>query len=396
MSKLIMNKEYDLWWASLSDSYSMNMCEIYRQTGSTEELFNMDRSSLCKLKGVSEAAADYIINRRNRWDYEKISKSLEDNKIAFLPWYDNEFPKKLLQTKGYPFGIFYRGLLPDEKKPCVAVIGSRECSEYGRGVAGYFGAGLSIAGVQIVSGMAMGIDGLSQLASLNAGGKSFGVLGSGVDKCYPNGNRNLYSKLIKHGGVISEYGPGADAISWHFPRRNRIISALCDVLLVVEAKKESGTMITVDCALEQGKDVMVVPGRITDPLSVGCLRLMKEGAMPAFDVESVLEILSEKYEFSSGKDKTKDKMEPESENLMLEREENIVYSCLGLYARNVEEIRRDTNLGYQTLIKSLMQLELKGYIKEVSKGHYIRLFKEDVDLKEATDGKISGNCGVTG
>ena len=202
---------------------------------------------------------------------------------------DEEFPEKLRQIKNPPEGIYVRGQLPAEDKPTVAIIGARRCSTYGREMAEWFAGELAAAGVQVVSGMAAGVDGIAQRASLRAGGRSFGVLGCGTDICYPTDNRDLYETLQKRGGILSEYAPGTPPDAFHFPMRNRIISGISDAVLVVEAKERSGTLITVDFALEQGREVFVLPGRITDSLSAGCNRLLRQGAGIALSPKDILE-----------------------------------------------------------------------------------------------------------
>lgn len=188
-----------------------------------------------------------------------------------------DYPSKLMEIPDPPEGIYYRGKLPEERLS-VAVVGARDCSEYGARVAEELGRYLGEQGVQVISGMARGIDGISQAAALSAGGSSFAVLGSGVDVCYPVSNRALYEKLLERGGILSSYPPGTAPLSMNFPPRNRIVSGLADALVVVEAREKSGTLITVDMALEQGREVYVAPGRITDRLSDGCNRLLRQGA----------------------------------------------------------------------------------------------------------------------
>ena len=205
---------------------------------------------------------------------------------------DEEFPEKLRQIKNPPEGIYVRGQLPAEDKPTVAIIGARRCSTYGREMAEWFAGELAAAGVQVVSGMAAGVDGIAQRASLRAGGRSFGVLGCGTDICYPTDNRDLYETLQKRGGILSEYAPGTPPDAFHFPMRNRIISGISDAVLVVEAKERSGTLITVDFALEQGREVFVLPGRITDSLSAGCNRLLRQGAGIALSPKDIMEEMS--------------------------------------------------------------------------------------------------------
>ncbi len=175
--------------------------------------------------------------------------------------------------------------------PAIAVIGSRICSEYGRMVAGRIGRLCAQMGIELISGMAVGIDGIAQRAALEAGGKVTAVLGSGVDVCYPKENRELYETLLQKGRIISEYIPGTEPVAGNFPLRNRIISGLADAVIVVEAKERSGTMITVDMALEQGRQVYIIPGRLTDPLSAGCNRLISQGAEIIWNLGETLDMI---------------------------------------------------------------------------------------------------------
>ena len=201
---------------------------------------------------------------------------------------DAEYPQRLKNISGRPRNLYVLGRLPEENRLSVAIIGARDCSEYGKYVARELGTVLGGSGIAVISGMARGIDGISQEAALNAGGSSFGVLGCGVDVCYPKENRQLYERLKLSGGILSEYPPGSPALACHFPPRNRIVSGLADVIVVIEARVKSGTLITVDMALEQGREVYVVPGRVTDRLSDGCNRLIKQGAGILLSQEELL------------------------------------------------------------------------------------------------------------
>lgn len=204
---------------------------------------------------------------------------------------ERDYPARLLEIPDPPERLYVLGRLPEEKVPSVAIIGARECSEYGSYVAARLGECMGRNGIQVISGMARGIDGIGQSAALDAGGSSFAVLGSGVDVCYPVRNRRLYERLRGQGGILSEYPPGTPALSRNFPPRNRIVSGLADAVVVVEAREKSGTLITVDMALEQGKEVYAVPGRVTDALSFGCNRLVKLGAAVLLDPEELAEEL---------------------------------------------------------------------------------------------------------
>ena len=225
---------------------------------------------------------------KNIGEAEAALRALAGRGIAFYSVEAEDYPDKLRWIPDPPYALYVRGRLPNGAKPSAAIIGARMASPYGREQARRFAGALAENGIQIVSGMARGIDGIAGEAALAAGGASFAVLGSGVDVCYPEENRTLYEKLAERGGVISEYPPGTEAQARLFPARNRIISALAEVLLVIEAKTRSGTLITVDMALEQGREVYALPGRVSDALSVGCNRLIKQGAAIATDPEEIL------------------------------------------------------------------------------------------------------------
>ncbi len=214
-----------------------------------------------------------------------MDESVKDRKILRN---EAEFPLRFKNIKEPPEAVYVAGMLPEPEQKAVAIIGSRGCSFYGRQMAEWFGSSLAREGVVVVSGMATGIDGISQRAALSVGGRSVGVLGCGLDICYPAANRDLYQALRKKGCLLSEYPAGSPPEAWHFPRRNRLISALADLVLVIEAKEKSGTLLTVEYALEQGKEVYALPGRVNDPLSAGCNRLLEQGAGLALTPAHVL------------------------------------------------------------------------------------------------------------
>lgn len=220
-----------------------------------------------------------------------------DRKILLT---DREYPRRLLEIPQAPKQLYVRGKLPEEGVPSVAVIGARDCSYYGQEVAKRLGRLFGENGIQVISGMARGIDGIGQQAALQAGGSSFAVLGCGADICYPRQNQDLYDRLCKQGGVISEYEWGTPPRAGYFPPRNRIVSGLADAVIVVEARKKSGTLITVDMALEQGKEVYAVPGRLVDDLSSGCNYLIKNGAGILLDMEEFMEELWKQYRMKRG------------------------------------------------------------------------------------------------
>lgn len=244
--------------------------------------------------GKKERWIAYIKERKEenaKREYEK----LQTKGILFYPEYHPHYPAKLLSIPARPFGIFVKGKLPDIRQRSLAIVGARDCSEYGQYVARHFAEKMAQNGVAVISGLARGIDGIAQRAAMEAGGESFGVLGCGADICYPKSNEKLYRMCMERGGILSTYLPGTPPTPNLFPPRNRIISGLSDGILIIEAREKSGTIITADLALEQGKDVFVIPGRVTDRLSDGCNSLIRQGASLIQSPEQLLEELNIGY-----------------------------------------------------------------------------------------------------
>lgn len=264
--------------------------------GSARRIWELGEKDILQDQRLDKRQKYNFIEYRKRWNMELEWQKLKNKGILLVSYDDHAYPGRLRQIPDKPFLLYYRGRLPEETKPCVAMIGARMCSEYGRAAASEFAAGLAERGIQVVSGMADGIDGIAQRSALEHGGRSFGILGCGVDVCYPSSNRALYQMLLTQGGIISEFLPGSKPEAGHFPMRNRIISGLADLILVIEAKERSGTRITVNMALEQGREVYAMPGRITDELSRGCHQMIRDGAGMALDIDEIAEAARQAWE----------------------------------------------------------------------------------------------------
>lgn len=197
-----------------------------------------------------------------------------------------------------------------------------------------------------------------------AGGDTFAVLAGGADICYPRANIEIYEQMKHHGGILSEEPCGHPPLPGLFPKRNRIISALADVVLVVEARKKSGSLITADFAAEQGRDIFAVPGRLEDELSKGCNELIFQGAGIALSPERMLEIMGNRIEKS-------DNFENVMQNV-LAREENMVYSCLSLQPKSLEDLCRAAKLSVTSVTEAVMLLQLRGLVKEIGRNRYVR------------------------
>ena len=280
------------------------------------------------------------------------------NRIEEIPAFDSRFPERFREIPESPGCIYLKGRLPDPVEMTVGIIGARDGTEYGKMVARTLAKELSEYGISIISGMAYGIDTAAHEGALLGGGKTYAVLGCGVDICYPAINKKLYSKIQEEGGIISEYPEGSPPLPHHFVARNRLIAGLSDVLIVVEAKERSGTFITVDRALEQGKQVFVVPGRITDPLSRGCNKLLMEGASLCLSKEDILSCFS----IEAGKDNEK---KPN-----LKGEEKRIYNALDLEGKHIDALYKELGIPLQSLYSVLVKMEIEGYCESFSSSYY--------------------------
>lgn len=291
--------------------------------------------------------------------------------IRYIDKRDPEYPEILKYYERMPGGFYLKGNLPDPKKKTVAMVGARNCSSYGRNQAMQFAESLAREGVQIISGLAYGIDAYAHRGALKGGGTTYAVLGCGVDVCYPKDNYLLYEEILKTGGgILSEFELGAAPMSWHFPIRNRIISGLADLVLVVEARKKSGSLITADYALEQGKSIFAVPGRVGDACSTGCNALIAQGAGIAWSPDVLLE------ELFSGWKKDDISADCESEeNRKLQRlsdDEKTVFYCLHATEQSLAAISREVGFDSRKTTSILTMLCMEGLAVSRVPGYYCR------------------------
>lgn len=364
-------KDLFLWLAAnrcLEISDKENLMRYY---GSPLQIWETDEESLYKA-GFTPRVASSLIAYKKIFNPDMVYDRLRKSGIKFTAICDSQYPDKLRYIPSPPLGLFYKGKLPSGGVPSVAVIGARTCSSYGSSATDYIVSELVENGVQIISGLAYGIDGQAHKSALKNGGKTFGVLGTGADIIYPAENSPLFYEMYEKGGVISEYFLGVKGLKKHFPERNRIIAGLADCLLVVEAKMKSGTMTTTDRALEQGKEVFVVPGRIGDVLSEGCLYLAKQGAGIATSAEDIIFSLKSRNFNKFFKEKNdKNKKSFKFGKNTLENNEIIVYALLSFSAKHFEELMIESGLDYFTLFDALNGLCEKGFAVEIEAGSYV-------------------------
>lgn len=357
---------YGYWLASILAIPGRKKIQLKAMFPQTEELYRLKPSQIPNIPFLTD------LQKKSLQESQKISEQelaqqlgyCQEKNIALVLFEDLDYPQKLRDIYNPPYGLFCRGSLPSPSQPSIAIVGARSCSPYGKAVAESVAFHLAQAGMAIISGMATGIDGCSHQGALRAGGYTYGILGCGADVCYPASHHQLYESLIAKGGVISEYPPHTQPIPMLFPQRNRLISAMSDVILVVEAREKSGSLITADFALEQGKEVYAVPGRVSDALSSGANRLIRQGAgifLSIEDFQKEMSIFTEKCKPSY-----------KNEKISLEKSEQLVYSCLGFNPKNLDELMEETAFSLEALLLHLASLQEKGCISEIYKNYFVR------------------------
>jgi len=310
-------------------------------------------AALCDQRSVASAAADRELHLA-----EKAGTIL-------LCWDDPLFPPLLKEINDPPVFLHVLGSPQLLSTPGIAMVGARAASSYGLQVAGRLAAELARHDLVITSGFALGIDTAAHRGALAAGGKTIAVMGCGLDIIYPSQNRKLHEQIAAHGAIISESPLGTQPEGFRFPARNRIISGLSLGVVVVEAAHHSGTLITAHQALEQGRDVFAIPGRIDSPKSEGCHRLIQEGAKLVHSSADILEELA-LTTFPSP-------TEARVQVVPLLPEEGQIFSLLEVYPRNIEEIIQAAELPPNRISEILLHLELRGLVVSLPGNHYQRL-----------------------
>ncbi|MGN0159586.1 MAG: DNA-processing protein DprA [Brotaphodocola sp.] len=362
--------EYLFWLSQIPGIGAMTIRKLYVRFGSYQEVYraasyNIEEKELAAELRLKSGQWSSICGAAAK--LERCREAIEEmakRNISFLAHLDPLYPQKLLEIPDYPVGLYIRGKIPEETIPSVAIVGARNCSAYGEQIAEEFARMLSKEGVQIISGLALGIDSAAHRGALKGETATYGVLGCGVNICYPSSNYKLYEKMIESGGIISEFPLNTKPKPGNFPMRNRIISGMADAVLVVEAKERSGSLITAEMGLEQGREIFAVPGRITDCLSKGCNDLIQQGAHLANSPNDILEYLGVKCR--------KELIIHEKNVNGLAKMEKIVYSCMDFKPKHLDQIVSECGLSITECMGILMELELGGYIFRTGNHYYGR------------------------
>ena len=383
-----INERYAYMWLNHITTFRLNdvprLLNKYEDVISVVERLN-NNNELCKLKeeGVLKTeTCDEINGLHNAEWLNVLSENMDKYNIKVVTPSDINYPERLRTIPEQPLAIYYRGDISlADSDLTLGVVGSRRPTHYGMSVAAEFSGVLASKGITIVSGLAMGIDGRAHRSAMENNGKTIGVMGGGVDICYPRSNIDIFSEMCDEQLVLSEYEPGRAHLSANFPRRNRIISGMSDGLLVVEAAMRSGTLITADCALEQGKTIYAIPGRTMDMMSKGVNNLIKQGAMlvdsPA---DIVLDMMgAEMLVASSKSSKTKITQNIKS-NKDIEKERTLsklnasqkkLLGLLGYEPIFIDDLIRANGMKIAATIHDMKLLEEYGLVESIEQSYYI-------------------------
>ena len=325
--------------------------------------------------GLGEKIVQNLVQLRADLSPEKALERVQKLGITVLTLRDERYPRRLKEIDQPPPVLYMRGELLPEDVWAVAVVGTRRVTPYGRQVAEEVATLLARNGVTVISGLARGVDGIAHQATLHAGGRTLAVLGNGLDQIYPPENRRLAEQIQAQGALISDYPPGTPPDAANFPARNRLISGLSLAVVVVEAGKTSGALITATFAAEQGREVFAVPGNITAPQSQGTNRLIFDGARPLLDPHEILEVL----ELTQVPEQRAARVVLPADAL-----EAQLFETLGAEPLHIDEIRARTDLPIEQVASALAIMELKGMVRQVGGMNYVA-------LREAKEGYSVGN-----
>lgn len=353
-------KKYVAWLHTIDGIGQITLRNILNKC-SAQEVYNLSNSDYKNKFNLKDKVIEGIVKSKKNNKLDEISRIIDKYSIDIISINDDIYPKLLKKIYDPPSVIYVRGQIQNKKCDIISVIGSRKASSYGRCMAYKISSQLSQNGIIVCSGMASGIDTVAHKACIESGGITYGILGTGIDKYYPKSNKELMEKTILNGALISEFPIGTMARPENFPRRNRLISGISKGVVVVEAALKSGTLITVDCALEQGREIFAVPGPISSPLSSGTNKLIQNGAKLISHVEDIIEEI-QLEDYYNKKDESR---------IDLSNSEKEIYEYIKANEPvSIEKIQIDIKWSIENINTTLTFLELKGILKTLPGNKY--------------------------
>jgi len=353
------DNRYWVWLSSLPGVGNKSCLNLVRHFGSAENVYQCSFSELIASGVIKESTARNVSENRNLDVVNEYLKTVKENGIKVYTIHDDEYPENLKNIYDPPPVLYVKGELIKEDSLAVSIVGSRKASDYGLKVAERIASRLSELGITIISGMALGIDSAAHRGALAAGGRTIAVFACGLKYVYPMANYRLSQEIQKYGAIISEYPFDKEAYPAQFPARNRIISGMSLGVIVVEAGEKSGSLITADFALEQGREVFAVPGNISSPNSKGTNTLIKSGAKLVSKMEDIIEELNLNVIY-----KEKDNIN-KYDNLDIGPEESRILAFLKGTGGEKDGIAAATGLEPGKVMAALTMLEIKGLIQQI-------------------------------
>ncbi|MDD2236839.1 MAG: DNA-processing protein DprA [Kiritimatiellae bacterium] len=346
--------------------------------GSPEAVFQASHGDLCGAKGVGARLADAVCEQRGRIRVDREIAAAESLGARIITWVDEEYPESLRTIYDPPVALYVKGSLQKKDRHSLALVGSRRCTHYGLRTADRFAYQLAKVGYTVNSGLARGIDTAAHQGALKGGGRTLAVLGGALDRLYPEENRKLADEIARQGAVLSEFPLGREPDKTTFPYRNRVVSGLSLGVLVVESPRKSGSLITADMALEQGRQVFAVPGRIDEPASQGCHRLIRQGAKL---VETLDDILEEFEQLLPAELVQSHRAAQKRPDVVLSAEEARVVAALGAGSSDMDTLARSCGMTSAALSGLMLGLEMKRVVRPLP-GRRIELCVQAGDLRE--------------
>ena len=400
--------KYWVWLTALPGLGGQCRRALLEHFGSPESVYYAEPPELLQVEGVT-AEQVHLLSDKSLAAADRILEDCARKDIFLLTMQDVLYPQRLRNIYDPPLLLYGKGAMPlFDEEVAVAVVGTRRCTPYGVRTAERFGFEMSKQGALVVSGLARGIDAAAHLGALRAGGLTAAVLGCGVDVVYPAENDRLYEDVAASGVLLSEYPPGAEPLAWHFPARNRILSGLCLAALVVEAPEKSGALITAATALEQGRDVFAIPGQLDAENSVGCNRLIRDGAGLATESWDILREYQNRYPHKLHPDGEKLPPLPKKSDIFYpERSKKPKTAPSGLPVINVrrnaegltddqikvlqilddkvpmltDDIALQANVPVRRILSAVTMLEIDGYTRQEG----LRKFVRTVEVEETKE-----------
>ncbi len=338
---------------------------IVSHFGWDAEIFALSSEEFCQAPGVDLKTARAIHSYTDQNFGKKELERSQKVGASIVSFWDDDYPILLKKIYDPPVLLYIKGKPLEKEADCIGVVGTRNITAYGKKITNSIVSELVSSDLSIVSGLARGVDSLAHRKTINDGGKTLAVLGNGIDFIYPSENKKLADMICENGSVISEFPIGTNPDAGNFPQRNRIISGLSHGTIVVEAGNRSGAILTALNAIDQNREVFAVPGRLTDKMSVGCNRLIRNGAIP---VESGAQILDHiKHQLFTPGDPVQQKL-----NLHLTKEEHALVDLLADDPKHIDDIVSSGDLEMTQALTMLLKLELKGAVVQLSGKQFAR------------------------